>query len=884
MLVAAVVVGPFTSRGLAASGMPHCNVPGQFTPHPVNWFSVRAPKFPSGNPGMLDFAVEPLVAERLYVTNGSVVMRSSDYGCHWTKAYELPATGAGPTAANSSILEIEVSAPGTIYLPIQQKEPFTQPHVAVSTDAGKSWALSDGPALSATPGIIRDLDASLGNGRAAAMLVDTELAQSGVGSVRGAQVVFFTDTGGDAWEPRWNFDKGTNLDVAGVGVNINSGLGQLGSLSMNPLRPNEIWVYGEAGVFRTQGNQMVPVDLGNVSALDVSLDGQAVVAYSAEAGTANFSLDGGQRFTEYNTQFPVESVDVARGVPPVSALSGLGQVYYQVPQPNQTTPYTEIVTPLDGRSVGDVQVGIVETVAAPWIFGRTADTIEITWGPEGPEVPQGKVLTTIQEPPALIGDNELVPDTKNLTMRAGERKTIPYKLTLPASTTPLDVYFMIDVSGSMGGTISGVRSAMQEIANRLNGMKIDAQFGVGSFRAFNDPPAYERNRDIGPADASLASALNSLSAGGGGNETQMFALEQSVTGAGGFGVEKGLNMNFRPGSLRVAIEATDEPISTGGNHPMPLDVAETLRAHGVKMTGLAIQDAPLLGEHDYENPGQPASTLQEVASGTKAVAPPGGVDCDGDGAPEIPEGGPIVCIIAPSEADNAALMADAIVNVLNAIEDIQDLNVYVSPELSIGSASGVIESIEPATFPSIDLKKPSFHQFEVTVRCPRVLKKTVYPLNVDVARRSGILARGTLSLTCKPIPVKEKKRETPPLIAFFPIAAVLPPVPRPPEPVSEPNPNPQPNPQQQAQAQGAIAAQRQHQTQLALAHQQLQESAARELASEDFSFVNTRQESRVPPFGVIASAAVMTAAAAYGLALQRAHALKRAYNRRSRWP
>ena len=870
--------------GLAAPGVPPCNVPGQITPHPVNWYTVKPPKFPSGEPSISEFAVEPLVPERMYVTNGTVVMRTTDSGCHWSQSYELPGSGAGPTSANSKILEIEVSAPGVVYLPIQQNDPIDQPHVVVTKDAGETWALADGPPLNAVTGQIRDLDASLGNGSAAAMLVDVEHAVPGAASIKSQQVLFFTDRAGDTWEPRELWDRGVVIDapVAGVSIDANP---ELGSLSMNPLRPNEMYLYGEAGVFKTSsaGGGLTPVALGQISALDVALDGRAVYAYSKDGRTGNVSLNAGEEFQKYNTGFPVDSVDASTTLPiPFAALSGFGRVYYQVPALGKVKPATYEVSPQDGRAVTDVQVGVVENASVTSIYGRSTQGIEVTYEPKGEPVRPNEVTATLHPPPPPIGDNRLTPASKEVVLRPGRSKTIPYALNLPAATTPLDVYFLIDVSGSMGGTINGVRSAMQEIADRLASSKIDAMFGVGSFRAFGDPPAYSRDRDIGPADQGLASALNSLQARGGGDETQMYALLESVTGKGGPGVRTDQNMNFRPGSLRVAIEATDEPISQGGAHPPIPEVVEGLRARDVKMVGLAIQEPPLLGENDYERPPEPAGTLMQVADGSKAIAPAGGVDCDGDAEPEIPEGKPIVCMIAPAEADDAALMANAIVSVLEAVQDIQDLDVQVSGPAEAVATPGTVMSVEPEILPSVDLKEPSFHTFDVTVHCPNVSTKKVYPLDVSVARRGGLVAEATLTLVCKPIPVKEKKDPPPVVLPFFPITAIFPPPPRPPEPVAEPNPNPQPNPQQNPQAQGAMATQKQEQTQLALAYDHVRENAlARQMSSEQYSFTSERR-SRIPPPGFIAAAAAMTMLFAYVMAVEKSKAVARAMNRK--WP
>ena len=899
LLALAVLVGPFATGGQAIDNkVPPCSVPGQITPHIPpeilrqlppevverlpHWYSIKVPAFPTGSQAITDYAVEPLVTERLYVTNGSVVMRSSDSGCHWSQAYALPAGGQGMNASNSRIQEIEVGAPGYVYLPIQQNSP-PQPHVVVSRDAGASWASADGPILGSIVGRLRDLDASLGNGASAAMLVDVQAAEPGAVSIEGGQLLLATETAGEVWEPRQFNDTG--VSVTGPVTASVGGADPHQYLSMNPVRPNEVWLYGDAGVYLATGNTITPVNVGPTTVLDISLDGITVIAYNQSASSGDISFDGGQSFDSIESGFPVDSVDVAYGGPALSAVGGLGKVFYQVNFPDQK-PQLFDVSPIDGRAVYDVLVGMTGGGEAPTIFGRTAATIEVNYQPTVKEEPIDvqKVTGGLVAPPGNSGDDYLEPDTKEIRMRPGEVRTVPYTLNVPADTTPLDVYFMIDISSSMDGTINGVRSAMQEIVDRLAGdANIDVHFGVGSFRAYDDPPAYARDRDIGPPDADLASKLNGLRSSGGGLETQMAALLQSVTGTGDYNIPEGLNMHFRPGSLRVAIEVTDEEISQGGRHPSFDKVSEALVEHGVRMVGLAIQEPPLLGDHDYDNPGfGPALGLQAVARGSKAIAPADGVDCDGDDDIEIPAGEPIVCLIAPSRSSEAGLMADAIVSVLSAIRDVQNLAVDVSPRFSVGTDSEIVESVSPEAFLGVDMKQPTYQEFSVTVRCPNVRMKTTHPLTVAVNRRGGVLADASLNVSC--VPRRDPEPDPVLFVApFVPVAAVPPPPPRPPDPVPEPNPNPNPNPQQNPQAQAGFAAQDQRQPQLAVAHQAppAEEAAAEGVRIDEFN-MTAHDESRIPPVGFIFAAGAVTSIYAYAALARGKPRLAHARNRRAR--
>jgi hypothetical protein len=575
------------------------------------------------------------------------------------------------------------------------------------------------------------------------------------------------------------------------------------------------------------------------------------------------SIDGGTSFEPLLTPVPVDSIDVLVASTPLQIATGaLGRVLAQYVIPGQSVPGIVDLSPLDGRPVTDIQVGFPESTERPSIYGRTATTIEVKYEPKGHPPHFDSIVT-----PPLAGGKTLVPASMSIKMRPGDSRTIPYDLNLAGAATPLDVYFMIDISGSMQGTIDGISAAMQEIVDNLAGAGADVNFGVGSFRSYDTPPPYARNRDIGIPDGELARALNSLRASGGGDETQMAALLQSVTGEGDAGIPAGLNMHFRPGSLRVAIEVTDEPISQGGPHPTYDQVIRALRSKQVKQVGLAIQSPPLLGEEDYSNPGGPAQGLITVAKGSGALAPAAGVDCDGDGDPELNAGDPLVCLVDPNKVEDAKLMAEAIVNVLNAIQDVQSLLPTATSAVAPGAISPVIESIEPPVLPAIDLKKGARMGFDLTARCPDVPRKTRFPVTVAVERNGAPLADAALEVVCVPIIRKPEPTTVPLFAAFVPVAAVPPPPPRPPDPVPEPNPNPQPNPQQNPQA--GFVAQEQQQPQLALAGQEgPAEDVATEGAADEF-FMSRYQESRIPPLGFIFTAASVTSLAGYVLITQR---------------
>jgi hypothetical protein len=883
VVAALVLVGPLSALGSAAPDPFPCRIPGRITAHPAHWYSINVPDFPVGAQSVSGYSVEPSNPKYLYVTNGASVMRSTDGGCEWDVSYALPESNSSTalSASNARILEIELSSGGVVYLPIQQSTSAgPRPRVLVSRDHGGSWAAADGPALASTLGNLRDFDVAAGFPGSAYALVDVENAELPAGlSVKAGQILFATRNAGTTWEPRAFFRSEVGVSRPGAGVVV-TGDEELERVTASPDSATRVWIYGRGGVFVSNGFGANDVGLGPTGVLDVSPDGALVLAYDRDAPGGHMSTDGGASFESFNLPVAISSA-AAISAPPFAAVGGLGRVYFQMG--NRLVD----VSPLDRRAVSDVQFAPTQKYRYPLVFAHTNYSIEVlaipnvvkfdkaeevetgSLGPGGPRVP-----------------GVLTPRRERLVLRAGRSRTIPYSLALRSSATPVDIYFLIDISGSMQGTINGVRAAMQSIVDRLSETGLDALFGVGAFRSFDDAPAYQRVRDIGPSDEELRRALDSLSARGGGQETQMAALYESVTGEGRYGVPPDLNMNFRPSSLKIAILVTDEPISQAGNHPPISMVVDSLVEADVNQVGLAIQPGPAFGPQNYENPGEPASALQRVARGSKAVAPEGGVDCDGDPQIEIPEGDPLVCIVSPDRSSEAELMADVIVHVVEAVQDIQDLRPAVTPSTSLTVQSEVVDSVSPNLFPERDLKQPQGLSFDVTVRCPDVRERKTFPLTVGVDARRSRLADASLVVVCKPPPPREE--EEPPVLpvlsAFVPRAAILPPPPRPPEPVPEPNPNPNPNPQANPQPQAGFALQRQEQPQLAFAYDDgIKQQPVYRQASDDLNMSTPRRRPGAPAGLFVVAAGALSSLFAYVLALERSrHDPGPAYARRRR--
>ena len=105
-----------------------------------------------------------------------------------------------------------------------------------------------------------------------------------------------------------------------------------------------------------------------------------------------------------------------------------------------------------------------------------------------------------------------------------------------------DVFFLIDTTGSMGGTITGLRGALSTIVSRVRTTIPDTSFGVGRFDDFPVTPYGSAGTDVPfgllqrqttsmPAITSGVAALT-LHSGNDGPESQIEGIYQAATGAG----------------------------------------------------------------------------------------------------------------------------------------------------------------------------------------------------------------------------------------------------------------------------------------------------------------------------------------------------------------
>jgi hypothetical protein len=205
-----------------------------------------------------------------------------------------------------------------------------------------------------------------------------------------------------------------------------------------------------------------------------------------------------------------------------------------------------------------------------------------------------------------------------------------------------DVYFLMDSTGSMGGTINNVTASLAgTIVPGLRTAIPDVQMGVGAFNDFPNSPfgdgmdqPYWHDQDITPDDAAVQTALNYVSARprGSGNdwsESYVVALYLTASGLGTYDAGASVPPKtcptypedtgprtgypcFRPGALPIVILIGDAPWhnypgnpgNTGDSDypfaPYYADALSALLGIGARVIGVCARCSGAAGDWAYQ--------------------------------------------------------------------------------------------------------------------------------------------------------------------------------------------------------------------------------------------------------------------------------------------
>jgi hypothetical protein len=212
------------------------------------------------------------------------------------------------------------------------------------------------------------------------------------------------------------------------------------------------------------------------------------------------------------------------------------------------------------------------------------------------------------------------PATINRTISVGQTITINKTITLDARAAGVvDIFFLADNTGSMGGVLSSVQSVAGSLLTGLNTtFSGNARFGVG--RYLGDPSegvapgtAYQRQLAITDNIANVQTQISNWFASGGGDtpEANFFALHQAATDGAATpgGVSAGQATGWRPGAQRVIVWFGD-----ASSHTTTINKADTIAA-------LQAQNVIVAGLNSLGNGGgiDTDNACDDIASATSGV-------------------------------------------------------------------------------------------------------------------------------------------------------------------------------------------------------------------------------------------------------------------------
>ena len=840
-------------------------------------------------PSLSTIAIERTVTyapDRLYASDGQgKLLRSDDDGCSWQDISPVAPTVAGTGAVAEAVSIAAISAPSsstsasylyiganirpTNSLPVSLP---SQPYVYVSNIAGRTTFVANSGQGLPPVGTITDIAAADLAPRTVYAMISNAGSNSGL---------WASGDAGNSWHQPGSTDTTlTNLRVDPTVAN-----------HIYAIKPGVGLVLSVDGGRTFDPTARTATDVSSFSAIAGSGSLQLAQGHTS-AGYADFTLDAGR--TWRTVLFPAQKASNVAVAPEVPVMTAYDDQHMTVAQLN--TPGTLLLPLTPGIGTprdNSVQLTATTSVGMS-ITGVSRDNQRILRAIYNPLIRKIRPpsLTPIRLLPQVTVKqfpSVLTGDATTVTLPAGGRQDVDYKLLLPRTPSPVDLMFLVDTTQSTDQMIDGVRQGLTTVVNELASTGLDAQFGVGEFRDYpgaasgggddTDFP-YKLRRRIGPVNLALQTALGGLRSDGGGDvaEDDLAALYYSTTGAGErLGrrvlVRAGGEAGYRPSSLRLAVLATDEAFHRESDYPGPHwnATVAALNAAGVHQIGLAVQST--------DSKGNPAPGLFDsvpdqtaMAFATHAIAPRGGVDCDGDGITDVDQGGALVCTVS-KQADNRVVvqvpnggpgvtvgsppppvhLAPLVVQLAESIPDYRAVTLAVTGPAPAGSA----QTVSPRSAPTVNIRTDNSLGFVVRYTCPKAAKPHSWPLTLTAKAGARAITSTSATLVCGPT----APPPLPPPAAAVTLAAGVAPG-APPNPPTNFNGNANPNPAVNPNA--GFAQQDDQQPQLALAEsdQGLEDAEGQQLAM-------SRRTTETERTALMLGAAGLMTAAAAGYATRR---------------
>jgi hypothetical protein len=741
------------------------------------WTVIPTPGPPAGAATV--FAVDPYVPSRLFASDGRKVWRSADGGCRWRVVFDVASASSTldlpGTSEVTRVVAVTVPPSPTrnlVYLLLYGHRDATRtndrPAVVRSLNGGQDWesvnrGLPDGVPPPGTEAAAPERAED-----------DRCTDQQGCGLLAGAgdpsALYLFSRPAGpgpaeiDVARPDGTWERRTGPSsapgqIGGTNADPNpGGSNRIAALRTDPLTAEELWALLEDGslhrstdgarswtaVPRPAGTRPALLDLfhapGRPAAL-LLLDG------SGPRPRRLVSTDGGRSF----------AVSAAVGLDelPASIVHGPAPAAVVVAGARGAAGYDETgsrFVDLDpGKVAGPLDSASVSRTAVP-LYGFRGRGRLVTFRPDG-----GAQAGTAPRTPRTAGrddgGNALTPSTTRLDLAAGASATLTATLTLAGRRLPLDLFFLQDTSASMRSYVAGFDRGVQQLVDGLMAAGIDVAAGLGEFYGLD--LRYRRLRDVGPIDDEFRKAVAAVRTHertgpyNADDQPNLTALHQMATGAGvvrpseGEPVAPGQQATFRPGAVRVVIHAADEDFAFDPSGPDQATTIAALHRAGVLHAGIHIVrvgEYPRLGEH-----------LEDLSRGTGAIAPAAGLDCDGDGRPDIAPGAPLVCRLRDDRSSVTSLdLATPLTAMLSGV--VQEGTATLTAAAPEVGATG-LGLVVSERYPGLDLGRSQRLPFSVTVTCPRRPAATEHAVTLVGRVQEAAVADSAVAVRCAAAPM-----------------------------------------------------------------------------------------------------------------------------------
>lgn len=848
----------------------------QVTIHSDRWVRIAVPKFDSdeGPATITAFSTMPQQKNGLLVTNGKVVKLSVDAGCTWNTVFRSSGLQApAPGYAADVVTQVTEPSDTSAWLATYDNvNGVPHPHIYVGSGVGDSAQPTfnqDDVGLPAygTPVSLVVPFPGLGE---AYLLLD-ELPDPQADASTAARHLYATrqpnppQSGALAPQP-WGE------------ISLPSGFGRVEGVTRE--FANKIWIWsGRQYAWANVGDSSSAPEwhtataAGTISTIDVDTSGAVdVIEQTATGGVlAQPTPQGGL--------VPRLTIPVS----PYSFTHGTYQDVYVASGAKGTWGYDHLqrrwinITPHGGPAFH--RMTMAQATSSRVVLGMSSDALwrwdtfaQETFVPPPPPPPWSGHKPTL--PHSNLKAPILNPTKQVVTLAPGKVGKVPVTLQVPPDPTPLDVYFLVDTTGSMSPAILGLQKSILTLSRDIRSkLGVNACFGVGGVKDTGDPTSSTGTTDpsstyvfktflpVAPCDASpdldnVQAATKALKQGGGGDppEAQTLALSLAVTGKASPTnlVPLPQPANFRPGAFKVIVYISDQPShQSDKGFPTIHDVVQTLNTNDVKIVSIAI-------DHPGGDLNGAMANMNDLGTGTSSFAPSSGVDCNGDGIRDFGDlgpGAPLVCqepVTSDSDGSQIVNMEPAIFGLLLGVKDPGTLEVKVNdPNHALkGPIQGLTSDV-------VDMKFESGLKFTLPVGCApsQVGKKLPIYLSPFV-RSQPVATPGEVDVVCKVQP----KLPPPPIV---PLAAPLVFIPsaRPPVAVAPPMPpNPPMQPATNVNPNAGMAREEQQQPQLAMAAQDADAVEGEDTEVVEMSAI--RNPSSRPEAIFLAGAAVLMAAAA----------------------